>query len=195
MLTLMLPWWTTIKNDYGVWREQLHRHTATVLQSVCQQGDLATLNGIGVHHMMSYEWSDEWNRRKIYYEKHNKADAAWLALGSCPGLWCALFDPCNCFSFSNPERPMRFMSFQFRKGFRLFDPKHKDHQQQWLDYDVQSSNNSWSESMVAKMKRWELPWHSAFWSSHSYGAAVGYSDYLALVLIDVNCIDSIVFTS
>ena len=45
--------------------------------------------------------------------------------------------------------------------------------------------------MTLRMKRAGRPHHANFYKDHHFGACIGYSDYVALIILDHDCVETV----
>jgi hypothetical protein len=148
---------------------------------------------------------------KKEYSKTPTVPHQWITKGWVPGIWCALFDPCNASCFPNAQNVIQF---KFKAEFQVYDPNRPEHQKLWQVWSSNSKNlakpNSWDidkndkgQSMKERMagchaiffSKYKLttPDHFEFYKEYRFGAMIGYHDYAALVILDEAAVDKVTF--
>jgi hypothetical protein len=193
--------WKTLKGDYRVWRHTLYDKTKCELETMAiEKVSMASLNALGVYHKIA-EGSQI---MKTEYERSCKVPHKWIYKGNFPGIWCALFAPCNTYSFAAGISP-DIIKLMFKADYYIFNPELREHQEMWLAWSSLGANinqaNAWksdlnfrSSSMADRISKiCASPNHVAFFEEHAFGAIVGYSDYMALVVVQEEAIESVDF--
>ena len=191
--------WIKIKQDsYTKWRDLLYAETKQVLTSSIGT-PLAQLNDIGFFHKVGKEehlqkMIQDWN-------KFGKVRKDWIVKGYFPGIWTALFNQYNTFSISSGS--IYFIRFYFKNNYFIFDGMNDDHKLLWELWKGKQDVNTWDnmlnekkESLTQRLKvgfYMPFPYHKKFYEDHSFGAAIGYSDYISAVILLENAIESVVF--
>ena len=192
--------WLALKaEDYSKWRHTLFTVTLVALQELAREDrGLDELNKHGLFHKTLKAYGDSM-RREI--EGNSQVPRRWIYKGHFAGIWCTLFDPKNTYSMSSGDDV--FFKFSFKSEFRIFDPFNELHQKMWQAWKSVEGNlakqNIWESDVndrgVSLKDRMsfvkDMPNHSAFYSENRFGAIVGYSDYMACVIIDEKAIESV----
>ncbi|HLC90191.1 MAG TPA: hypothetical protein VJI15_00320 [Candidatus Nanoarchaeia archaeon] len=90
--------------------------------------------------------------------------------------------------------PVFFLRFYFKQNYFIFDHQNPHHQQMWNEWPGKETPNPWTEmkntkgiNLEQRMKEGgfyhPFPHHKRFYEEHSFGAALGYSDYISPVVI------------
>jgi hypothetical protein len=194
----MQPDWLHLKTDYANWRTTLFQTSKSTLKTMAADNiSMATLNTLGVFHKLGPD-SDDVKRE---YRQRKLVPHHWITKGNYPGIWCALFHEANTFSIDdNPE----IIKITFKAEYKIFDPKNKDHQKlwhAWYSFSNLIQSNPWLfdwnsnySPMASRMHTLcEGVFHHAFFKEHNFGAFIGYSDYMALVVVQEEAIDTVTF--
>ena len=201
--------WVNFKSsDYGTWRSTLYRETQKVLRIASSEfGNLAELNEPGVYHKIPSKYAGSLLKE---YEETGKVPPRWISQGHFPGIWCALFNPHNTYSYASD---LCILQITFKADYKLFDLENPEHQQMWSAWERAAGNrakiNTWARDLngfgrsladrmyggfglpgIAVLSP-PMPGHSEFYREHKFGATIGYSDYMAVTIIDPECIESI----
>lgn len=192
--------WIAIRSDYDAWRSTLWTETQTTLKAIAvSQASMVQLNTIGAYHKIRDGYQDTMKKE---YKEIEGVPHKWVTKGNFPGIWCALFDQRNTYSFAwNPA----IIKFTFKAEYQIYDPMNESHKTMWETWKSVNGNlekpNRWAEDknddhvpMSARMKMFcRAPDHEAFYQEHRFGAIIGYSDYIALVVVQEKAIDKVEF--
>ncbi|MCX6991087.1 MAG: hypothetical protein NTX49_08520 [Chlamydiae bacterium] len=201
--------WVDLKSEYQAWRSDLYRVTLKVLQIAASEfGNLAELNEPGVYHKMPSKYAGSLLKE---YEETGKVPRSWVSQGQFPGIWCALFHHENTYSILSSD--VKFLQIMFKADYRLFDSENPDHQKMWSTWSQAAENrakvNTWmrdlngfGRSQADRMSMGfglpgkgvlspPMPGHSEFYREYKFGAVIGYSDYMAVTIIDPECIETL----
>lgn len=180
--------WKDLKRDYPEWRGRLWSETQRLLTGSDKIG-LSQYNQIGYFHRVRDPKYFE--QMKQEWEQLGKLPERWIGKGNFPGIWTALFDPCNTFSVVD-SLPVLVIRFYFKEGYFLFDRERSSHKRllgKWLekgeivDNPWEGLRNHHGESLAEKMKLYGYPSSKNFFKEHNFGAIIGYSDYLSVVIV------------
>ncbi|MBS0635229.1 MAG: hypothetical protein JSR37_07180 [Verrucomicrobia bacterium] len=196
--------WQELKKSYDVWRGQLFETTEKVLKEAAATfSDLTSLNQIGVYHKLNPEYG---KRILEKYKVSKEIPQEWPYLGKWIGIWCALFDPHNTYSITSD---LFVMQITFKEGYRIFDSQNPDHCKLWETWESAHADkpNEWKdakndkgESMQVRAAGFSLggltlspkiPPHVEFYRENKFGCAVGYSDYMALMILLPECVQHV----
>lgn len=187
MVTQNINWIELKRENYLKWRSILWRETAKLLTGP-KKVDLSRYNELGYFHKLSSREEFEMMRRE--WERSKSIPEEWIGKGIFPGIWTAMFSPFNTFSIST--LPVPIMRFHFKKGYFILDRLNESHQAlflEWLKKNKETENpwknliNSKKESLEERLRINEYPYHKKFFEDNNFGAIVGYSDYIAVVIV------------
>jgi hypothetical protein len=201
--------WVSLKSsDYRQWRSTLYGVTQKVLLLAANEfKDLSELNEVGIYHKIPSKHAGSFIKQ---YEETGKVPSKWVSQGQFPGVWCALFNPHNTYSMASD---LSLLQITFKAEYKIFDVKNEEHLKMWSAWSRAAENiskvNSWKSalnghgsSLADRMSCGlgipgimvlspPMPGHSEFYREHKFGAVVGYSDYMALTVIDPECIETL----
>ena len=201
--------WVSLKSsEYRDWRSTLYGVTQQVLQLAAKEfKDLSELNEVGIYHKIP---SLHGRSISAEYAETGKVPGKWVSQGEFPGIWCALFNPHNTYSMASD---LYFLKITFKAEYKVFDVRNEEHLKMWSAWSRAAENrskvNSWESALngdgssLAERMSYGLgipgimvlsppmPGHSEFYREHKFGAVVGYSDYMALTIIDPECIETL----
>jgi len=193
--------WPNLKNNYSLWRSTLYNETVSTLKKMAaEKTDIVALNALGVFHKISISGEEMRNE----YLANPTIPHRWIMKGNFPGIWCALYHPDNTFSRVQTSELIR-IQITFKADFQIFDPGSEEHMKMWKVWKSISSNsnkpNPWAEDInycsQSMEKRMGLNCdgidHLAFFKENHFGAFIGYSDYIALVIVDEAAIGKVEF--
>lgn len=184
-ITLPLDW-QILKRDYDAWRLKLYETTETILKNAAiKEVSLSRFNDIGVFHKINSDYSD---KMKKEYQLKSEVPHHWITKGNFAGIWCALFDSCNTYSF---DFLPPIIQFTFKAEYKIYDPQLESHRKIWEAWKSVEGNlskpNEWEKdlndrklSMQSRMGNF-YPNHLEFYKENGFGATIGYSDYSALL--------------
>jgi len=194
-------------SGYSDWRSDLYGTTRGVLRDVADsQAPISDLHKHGVYHKIPREHGEPLMAR---YSVSKEIPSDWVSKGFFPGVWCALFGPHNTYSMASDLYVLRIT---FKAEYKVFDPANSEHVKLWGAWKSVHSNmektNDWAtgmnstrESMRDRMASgasllhitlWpSMPEHVEFYRENKFGAVVGYSDYMGLVVVLPECIESL----
>lgn len=191
--------WPELKEeDYLKWRSNLWKETQKILTS-SDRVELSQYNELGFFHRVSNKdafemMQREWQELKLVPQK-------WIGRGAYPGIWTAMFSPHN--TFSRAVLPILITRFYFKKGYFIFDAKNSSHNgilEAWLKKN-EIIENPWEnlrnfrgESLETRMKLHKYPSFKKFFEDNHFGALMGYSDYLAVVIMLEDSIQEVEFS-
>ncbi len=186
--------WVRIKPDYLVWRSLLYYHTKNLL--ICSEKvELSEFNDFGYFHhvpetsfrQMSGQWEDS-----------GKVPEEWITKGDYPGIWTAMFDSHNTYSWA--KQPVYIVRFYFKDGFFIYDKKNPVHNDLFQTWDSGNRANKWNflentkgQTMGKRMEFNGYPSHKEFFKENKFGAVVGYSDYISPVIVLEDSIENVEF--
>ena len=189
--------WPRLKKDYLKWRDRLRLETQKILTS-SEKVELSEYNHLGFFHKLD-GYGFRIRRRKWYRLK--KMPQEWISVGQYPGLWIAMFNPLNTFS-RTIEETIWIMRFYFHPGYFIFDAQNPFHQSlfnKWLEKN-ENISDPWGElknqegrSLKERMMLHQYPYHKKFFEEHNFGAFIGYSDYICVVIVLEDSIQDIKF--
>ena len=201
--------WVALKSsDYLAWRSTLYGVTQKVLRIAAKEfKDLSELNKVGIYHKIPSEHAGSLLKE---YEKTGKVSGSWVSQGKFPGIWCALFNPHNTYSMGSD---LCILQITFKAEYKVFDVKNEEHLKMWSAWSRAAENrtkvNSWESALneegssLADRMSYGLgipgimvlsppmPGHSEFYREQKFGAVIGYSDYMAVTIIDPGCIETL----
>lgn len=187
--------WPRLKENYRTWRFALFKKTLGTLSS-SEMLELSQLNDIGYYH--NVRSSKAFTKMRTEMNGTGAVPENWIYEKGEPGIWTALFDPCNTYSISS--EPPHIMQFYFKDGFYLFDLDSSKHQELWASWQANGTSNPWStllnggtSSLEERMKSQGFPDHKAFYKEHNFGATIGYSDYISAVVVLPEAVEKVVF--
>lgn len=190
--------WPELKIGGLVWRKKLWTESQKLLTSL-NLFELSEYNHMGYFHRVFNQ--SEFKRMQQEWEELGRVPPKWVSKGNFPGIWTALFDPCNTFSFS--ALPVMTVRFFFRKGYFIFDSSnrlHKELLKRWKK-ENESKENPWQkivdgkgQSLEEKMNLHGLPSHKGFFEDNDFGASIGYSDYISVVIVLEDSIQMVKFS-
>lgn len=188
--------WVQLKaSGYTVWRQELWDRTIASLKSAVYLSDL---NQEGYFHHVPD--SRLYLQMKREWEELRRVPPHWISKGSWPGIWLAMFDPNNTFSRSYP--PHMFLGFYFKEGYRIYDAENSDHVRLWEEYGGKESSNPWDyqkneagKSLRSRLEFLQMPGNKNFFLQEKFGAIIGYSDYVAPVILLEDSVQSVEFLS
>lgn len=181
----IINWLELKEKDYLRWKDTLIEKTLALLKSSGML-ELTQLNEIGCFHRVRD--GQLYEKMKQESETSEAISETWISKGDYPGIWTALFDPYNTFSFSigTPH----IIRFYFKDGFYLYDKYSGEHQRMWEGWRSKGDSNPWSEllndsgvSLEERMRTQGLPHQRQFYTENRFGAVIGYSDYISVIII------------
>lgn len=191
--------WSELKeNDYLIWRSNLWIETQKILTS-SNRVELSQYNELGYFHKIHNQ--NEFKGRQREWQELKRVPQEWIGRGNYPGIWTAMFSPHNTFSRATP--PILITRFYFKKGYFVFDVKNPFHKQilkAWLrkkemiDNPWKNIRNFRGESLEEIMKLYNYPYFKRFFEDNCFGALVGYSDYVAVVIVLEGSIQEVEFS-
>ena len=193
-----INWLGLKRKDYLGWRDALWKETQRIL-TISDKAELAQYNELGFFHKVSGQ--DEFEKMQQEWRKLKKVPQEWISKGAYPGIWTAMFSPHN--TFSSSTAPILIIRFYFKEGYFLFDAENESHKElleSWLrqtgaeDNPWKSLKNSLEESLEERMKRHNYPSFKRFFEDNRFGALIGYSDYIAVVVILEDSIQGVEFS-
>lgn len=193
--------WPELKEkDYLTWRSNLWIETQKILTSY-NRVELSQYNELGYFHKIHNH--DEFKRRQREWQELKRVPQEWIGIGAYPGIWTAMFSPHNTFSLATP--PILIARFYFKKGYFVFDvknPSHKEILKVWLrKRETEIIDNPWKkirnfrgECLEEIMKLYNYPYSKKFFEDNCFGVLVGYSDYIAVVIVLEDSIQEVEFS-
>jgi hypothetical protein len=189
--------WKKIKaDDYDSWRNKLDLATIQLLKSKGKI-ELSSYNSIGYYHRVRnpahFEiMKNEWRRIR-------KVPGEWISKGNVPGIWTAMFDPCNTYSYG--ISPICIMRVYFKQGYYIFDPQDKNHNEFHMSWENRGETNEWNTkfndrgaSLAKRMKELGCPDSKQFYRDNNFGAVIGYHDYVSPVIVMEDAVENLEFT-
>lgn len=177
------------------WRKVLPE--ATLSRLISSDG-LADYNEEGYFHdvpeMHHYQQMQE------NLDSLGRVEPEWISKGNNPGIWIAMFHPCNTRSQWN--RSLHIVRFYFKEGYKVFDGRNAEHQQLHHMWENNDDPNQWKDEVNAhgesleqrlKIFRPLVPTHKKFYEDHKFAAIIGYSDYDSLVILLEDSIEKVEF--
>ena len=181
-----------------LWRTELPRRTIEVLSG---SGDvyLAKHNEAGYFHNVFD--AQYYGQMKDDWEALGKVPPEWILKGNRPGIWTAMFHPCN--TCSRWENPLLIVRFYFKEGYKIFDRENETHQQLEQSW-VGSNPNPWKDALNSHGRSLEqrlgslfvsppVSSHKKFYEDHKFGAIIGYSDYISAVILLEDAVEKVEF--
>lgn len=192
--------WSKIKKNNLEWRKMLWNETTNTLQLMAKNKvDMTELNSIGVFHKIRIAENE---MKKEYLSKKN-VPHNWIIKGNFPGIWCALFDAKNTYSYDY-DPPI--IKLNFKPNFQIFDLRFEEHILMWNKWkenpDNLSKPNLWHNDVnynnISFKDRIPMldvkhPYHLEFFKEYNFGAVIGYNDYISLVIIQEDVIENVEF--
>lgn len=100
---------------------------------------------------------------------------------------------------------LSFLFYIFKAEYKVFDPENPEHEKMWDIWKSVHTNkdkpNAWATAMNSRGRSMAIrmtsgfyhpmPEHVEFYRENKFGAVVGYSDYMALVVVLPECIESL----
>lgn len=181
---------------------ELNKKTRTCLTAV-HPLEFSSLNDTGCYHRVCED--KHFMRMKREYERLGHVPDSWIARGNWPGIWAALFEPGNTFSTGTLKNIARL---RFEDGFFLYDSANPEDTKLWADWQGKETPNPRANlpdqtgmPLATKLLLYQqmddslvhLPHHAGFYREHKFGAAIGYSDYVSVVVLDPKCIKEVEF--
>lgn len=190
-----IDWKKLAIRNYTAWRDISNQKTLEVLTRSSML-DLSTLNDIGCFHKEKEE--NILTTMKEDYEQYGTIPTEWFYQRYWPGIWAALFDPVNC--SSQAYEGTKVIRMYFNKGFYIYDKLSTEHKNKWEKWGAKGSKNQWSSlinpqgiSLERRLKNHDLPHHKKFFEEYKFGAAIGYSDYISVVVLLPKAVQRIQF--
>ena len=193
--------WQELKTSSSNWHSELYTTTEKVLtEAATKFSDLSSLNPLGVFHKIPADYGKAVMDK---YRVSKQIPKEWPSLGKWPGIWCALFDPHNTYSMASD---LFIIKMSFKQGYRIFDSANPDHCTLWTEWKSTHVNrhNEWAEAKNDKgisMKERaagfmfglspKIPNHIEFYRDNMFGCTVGYSDYMALMVLLPECVQHV----
>ncbi|KAH0829903.1 hypothetical protein AYO21_09261 [Fonsecaea monophora] len=186
------------KSDYDEFRDTLYEVTRECLKEMAKdEVDLAELNNVGVFHKFDEKAGNVY--QDFGADKSMPDD--WIYRGSFPGIWCALKSPNNTYTIALVGT--KIGQFKFNTGFKIYDPQSTTHMEKWEIWKSRAENsakhNPWDDAEntdgLTMSTRVGLYLADAndfnFYLENGYGAVVGYTDYVSLVIVDKNLVSDL----
>lgn len=187
--------WPGLKKDYTKWRSKLWEETHKLLTGSGKL-ELAQYNQVGYFHKVHEQ--EHFGQMQREWEQFGTVPQEWIAKGKYLGIWTALFDPCNTFSFA--RLPIFIARFYFKKGYFLFNlnnPSHRETLSSWNDKGKKNPwrelKNSGGEVLEKRLKFFKFPSHKRFFEENNFGAMLVRSDYIACVIFLEDSIERVEF--
>ena len=187
--------WTQLKTNYGKWRSELYRLTKELLTS-SDRVELSQYNNDGYFHHVSE--TKHFIQMREYWERESRVLDEWVSKGDFPGIWTAMFNPHNTYSFAH--LPIHIVRFYFKDGFFIYNSENPNHKKLLASWDSRDRKNPWEflknnreVSLEERMRFHGYPSHKSFYEDNKFGALVGYSDYISPVIILEDAIGEIEF--
>lgn len=164
-----------------------------------EQGSLLHLNQFGVFHKFKEQAGNPFEE----FESTQRIPPTWITRGTFPGIWCTLYSP--GYTFTVAQAPIVIAQFYFAPGFKLYDPCSESSKQMWTEWERANKRkfnkweNSYSSEGINMKDRVEefldAPGHFEFYRENGFGAIIGRSDYMAVVIIDEAAIQTLSIAS
>lgn len=192
--------WPRLKKNIK-WRGILREKTLDAL-TVSNKVELSQYNGLGYFHKVPN--TEDFERMRLQWENTKRVPQEWISKGHFPGIWLAMFSPHNTYSVISCTSPILIARFYFKEGYYVFDRENLSHNkifQKWLERNVVIDNpwdilaNSYVESLRDRMELHGYPPFKKFFEDNHFGALIGYSDYIATVIILEESIDRVEFST
>lgn len=188
--------WPELKKEYLKWRDRLWKETQRILTS-SGKVELSGYNRLGYFHKVCH--LNEFEKMQREWGQLRRMPQEWISKGNYPGVWTAMFDPFNTFSFAIP--PILIMRFYFNQGYFVFNARNPLHEMlfgEWLKKNEAIEENPWKNlinyrgaSLEGRMKLHGYPPFKKFFEDYNFGALIGYSDYMAVVIVLENSIQEV----
>ena len=187
--------WPKMKEQYLGWRSNLNRLTKE-LMTVSNKVELSMYNEERYfHHVHDTKHFQE---MRDFWEREKRVPEEWIYKGIWPGIWTAMFHPCNTYSFA-PE-PIHIIRIYFKNGFFIYDRENVGHRKLWESWSGWSMNNPWRNlkndegmSLERRMRNHRFPSYKGFYQANGFGALIGYSDYISPVIVLEGSIERVEF--
>lgn len=191
--------WAKLKRtDYLRWIKELEDRTLDLL-TAHDETYLARFNEHGYFHRPPE--MEHFEQMKRDWKRFGRVPEEWIYKGEWPGIWTAMFDLRNTYSFR--IGPLYAVRFYFKDGFRIYNGMNPKHISQWESWDAKGQPNPWEhalnehgQSLKQRMEndlRPPLPSHKNFFRDHKFGAVIGYSDYISPVIILEDSVENVEF--
>ena len=178
--------WTGLKRTNPLqWRRELGDRTLEALAG-SNEVRLSQFNQQGYFHKVANP--EHFQRMKDNWGRLRKVPQEWISKGQWPGIWTALFEPHNTYSFR--IGPLYVIRFYFKDGYQIYNGMNEQHKHLWETWDGEDQPNPWEhlknergETLKQRMESGfylPFPSHKKFFENHKFGAAIGYSDYRQL---------------
>lgn len=189
--------WNALKNgNYLEWRSLLREETSKLLRG-SGEFELSMHNQSGYYHKVN--GIEEFRSMRDRWDKERKVPQDWITKGNFPGIWTAMFNPNNTFSYAT--MPIGIVRFYFKEGFFLYDSEKVEHTkllEEWHEEGEnpwKSAQNERGRSLENRLIDSGLPSSKNFYVANNFGAVVGYSDYISVVILLENSISNVEFIS
>ncbi len=188
--------WLGLKQDYTRWRSKLWKETYKLL-TTSNRIELSQYNQVGYFHRVHER--EHFEKMQEEWKQFGRVPQEWITKGNYPGIWTALFAPCNTFSFAH--LPIFIVRFYFRRGYFLFDPNNPFHRDILNSWNERGKENTWrelknsrGEFLEEKMKHFGFPSHKRFFEENNFGAILALSDYISCVIFLESSIERVEFS-
>jgi len=116
--------WPKLQASGSGWRNRLWTESLKLLTG-SDPFELSQYNNVGYFHRVRSQ--SEFRLMQQTWEQLKSVPPEWIGKGNYPGIWTALFDSCNTYSYASP--PIMIVRFYFRQGYFLFDTESQLHQE------------------------------------------------------------------
>lgn len=190
--------WPELQTGGFGWRDRLWVESLRLLTG-SDPFELSRYNNVGYFHRVRSQ--SEFRRMRQTWRQLKSVPPEWIGKGTYPGIWTALFDPCNTISFARP--PIMIVRFYFRQGYFIFDIENQRHRElldKWTR-ENKDRENPWQEikdgqgqSLKNKTRLHRFPSHKGFFEDNNFGALIGYYDYISVVIVLEGSIQEVEFS-
>jgi len=187
--------WATLNwKDELKRQSKLRKETSKLLRS-SGEVELSEYNQTGYYHKVNS--MEEFRNMRNYWDAERRVPQDWITKGNWPGILTAMFDPNNTFSIA--RKPIGIVRFYFKDGFFLYNPEKAKHRR-LLEEWHEDGNNPWKSAknergrtLESRLISLRLPSSKNFCIAHNFGAAIGESDYISVVILLENSISNVEF--
>ncbi|MFH1369780.1 MAG: hypothetical protein ABII09_00595 [Planctomycetota bacterium] len=184
-----------MKEHYLGWKSNLGRLTME-LMAASGRVELSAYNEEGYFHHVP--GTGHFEEMRAFWEREGRVPEEWVGKGRWPGIWTAMFHPCNTYSMAH--EPVHVVRFYFKDGYYVYDGGNTGHRRLWKGWSGWGAENRWralkndeGSSLEGRMRNHGLPSHKWFYESNRFGAALGYEDYVSPVIVLESCVSDVEF--
>ncbi len=187
--------WQELKTKKPLaWHNVLTRATMNLITS--PGFELSKGNEHGYFHHVREE--KHFKQMQAEWEKKERVPEEWISKGQYPGIWAAMFNPCNTYSSWPP--PHHIIRFYIKDNFFIYDWKNRKHEKAFKSWKAGGRKNPWTalkneqgKSLEKRMKNMRCPAHKCFYEDKKFGAVIGYLDYLSPVIVLEDAVERVEF--